>query len=221
MLPSHQFEAFVYRRPADSWHCELLPPPPFVRDPTYCRQSRRQTIQSYAAVSGGSHICISTKDAGTYCLDTADNTWNKVGEWKLPFNGKVEYVPELKLWFGIAAESGHFAAADLSTIFTMDSQPQLLGEWKDFDPPEGCDELQDSVVVNLDSGRLCITRIFDPMLPDVDYGEQDYVVLNCVEVRAAHHGNCSGGENGKVKLGVTMFKPRLLMSQGIDIHAVF
>jgi hypothetical protein len=221
MLPSDQFEVFVYRRPADSWHCELLPPPPFVRDPTYRSISRHQTIQSYAVVGSGSHICISNEDAGTYCLDTADNTWSKVGEWKLPFNGKAEYVPELKLWFGTAAESGHFAAADLSTIFTMGSQPQLLGEWKDFDPPEGCDELQDSEVVNLGSGRLCITRIFDPTLPDVDYGKQDYVVLNCVEVRAAHDGNCSGGENGKVNLGVTMFKPRLLMSQGMEIDAVF
>ncbi|KAK3127694.1 hypothetical protein QOZ80_7AG0577120 [Eleusine coracana subsp. coracana] len=86
-LPSDQFEAFVYHRPTDSWHCELLPPPPFVRDPKY----------------------------------------RKVSEWTLPFNGKVEYVPELKLWFGLAAESGNLAAADLSSIFTMDSQPQLVG----------------------------------------------------------------------------------------------
>jgi hypothetical protein len=37
---------------------------------------------------------------GTYCLDTASRTWRKVGDWTLPFRGRVEYAPELKLWFG-------------------------------------------------------------------------------------------------------------------------
>ncbi|TVU37918.1 hypothetical protein EJB05_11262, partial [Eragrostis curvula] len=75
-----------------------------------------------ASTRGGSHICVSTKEAGTYCLDTTNYTWSKIGEWMLPFYGKVEYVPELKLWFGLTGISGHLAAADLSTIFTMDSQ---------------------------------------------------------------------------------------------------
>jgi hypothetical protein len=65
--------------------------------------------------------------AGTYCLDTASHTWSKVGDWTLPFVGKVEYVPELKLWFGISTSesgNGQLAAADLSA---MDSEPQRLG----------------------------------------------------------------------------------------------
>jgi hypothetical protein len=53
--------------------------------------------------------------------------WTHVGEWALPFHGKVEYVPELKLWFGMSAKDGQLAVADLSTILsTTDSQPQLV-----------------------------------------------------------------------------------------------
>jgi hypothetical protein len=79
--------------------------------------------------AGGSHIiCISTKGAGTNCFDTVRHMWTHVGEWALPFHGKVEYVPELKLWFGMSAKDGQLAAADLSTILsTTDSQPQLVG----------------------------------------------------------------------------------------------
>uniref|UniRef100_A0A0E0JSU0 Uncharacterized protein n=1 Tax=Oryza punctata TaxID=4537 RepID=A0A0E0JSU0_ORYPU len=132
---SDQFEVFVYRKNTTTSSCQLLIPPPFVRDPNF--SNTRTKITSYAVVSGGSEICISVQGAGTYCLDIAKHSWRHVGEWTLPFNGKVEYVPELKLWFGLSAETKQMAAADLST---MDSQPELL--------------------VNLGSGRFCIARFF-------------------------------------------------------------
>jgi hypothetical protein len=75
---SHQFEAFVYRKPtltsfSKSWHCQLLPPPPFVCDPNmYCHDNLPR-ISSYTVVGGGSHICLS---AGS-------------GAGTLPFHGKV------------------------------------------------------------------------------------------------------------------------------------
>uniref|UniRef100_A0A0A8YMD6 DUF1618 domain-containing protein n=1 Tax=Arundo donax TaxID=35708 RepID=A0A0A8YMD6_ARUDO len=133
--PSYQFEAFVYRKSTltsftKSWHCQLLPPPPFVCDPKYWHSSRRPKISSYAVVkgvNGVSHVCISTDGAGTYCLDTMTHTWTQVGEWTLPFQGKVEYVPELKLLFGISAKDQHLAAADLSTMDSATASGHLEG----------------------------------------------------------------------------------------------
>uniref|UniRef100_A0A0D3GUA6 Uncharacterized protein n=1 Tax=Oryza barthii TaxID=65489 RepID=A0A0D3GUA6_9ORYZ len=100
-LLSGQFEAFVHGK-HNTWYSQLLPPPPFIYDPKY----KRPKISSYAVLiddcgSGRSHICISVDHIGTYCLDTVKHTWIRVGDWTLPFTGKVEYVPELKLWFGI------------------------------------------------------------------------------------------------------------------------
>ncbi|OEL38818.1 hypothetical protein BAE44_0000156, partial [Dichanthelium oligosanthes] len=106
-----------------TWHCNLVPPPPFVREPSNWDNSRRE-ITAYGVVGGGSHVCISVEGVGTYFLDTASHAWSEVGKWTLPFHGKVKYVPELKLWFGLSTEGQHLAAADLSD---MDSQPQLEG----------------------------------------------------------------------------------------------
>uniref|UniRef100_A0A0D9VA14 F-box associated domain-containing protein n=1 Tax=Leersia perrieri TaxID=77586 RepID=A0A0D9VA14_9ORYZ len=101
----HQFEEFLDIS---------LPLPPFVRDPNFSQI--RTNIISYAVVSGGSEICISVNKAGTYCFHTVNHTWRHVGDWALPFHGKVEYVPELKLWFGLSDKTNHLAAADLSIM---------------------------------------------------------------------------------------------------------
>ncbi|KAG2579840.1 hypothetical protein PVAP13_6NG298000 [Panicum virgatum] len=76
------FEAFVYHKPTEtsfeSWHCQLLPPPPFVRDYAYSQE--RREITSYSLVGdNNSHILISAGNAGTYCLDTVSNIWSRVG----------------------------------------------------------------------------------------------------------------------------------------------
>lgn len=122
---SEQFGAFVYRRtsktsPSKSWSWQLLEPPPYLRDAWYWY--RYTKIMSYGVVGGGSHICISVSGVGTYCMDTVSHTWAKVGEWMLPFRGKFEYVPELKLWFGLSDSDRdqRLVAADLSD---MDSGP--------------------------------------------------------------------------------------------------
>uniref|UniRef100_M8AVM3 Uncharacterized protein n=1 Tax=Aegilops tauschii TaxID=37682 RepID=M8AVM3_AEGTA len=102
--------------------------------------------------------------SGTYCLDTAKHTWTQVGDWTLPFVGKVQYVPELKLWFGICADDWQIGAADLSTMdmgMGMDSQqPQLAGAWKELEPPPEWTEIQCPQLVNLGSGRFCVARFF-------------------------------------------------------------
>ncbi|KAF8679279.1 hypothetical protein HU200_046060 [Digitaria exilis] len=139
---SNQFVGVINRMPATfrsnkSWHCHILAPPPFLREPCYWDNNRPE-ITAYGVVGGGSQVCISVKGVGTYCLDTASHTWSEVGKWMLPFGGKVEYVPELKLWFGLSAGAQQLAAADLSN---MDCEPQLVGPWKELE-------------VELEHGRL-------------------------------------------------------------------
>ncbi|KQK20095.1 hypothetical protein BRADI_1g52436v3 [Brachypodium distachyon] len=91
----------------------------------------------------------------TYCLDTTTHTWRQAGNWTLPFRGKVEYVPELKLWFGLSAKDQMLAAADLSS---MDSQPELIliidACKAELDWQEEWKQYMDSQLVNLGSGSL-------------------------------------------------------------------
>uniref|UniRef100_A0A0Q3VQB1 Uncharacterized protein n=2 Tax=Setaria italica TaxID=4555 RepID=A0A0Q3VQB1_SETIT len=173
-------------------HCHLLPPPPFVREPRYWHGGRNPPeIGSYAVVGGGTHVCISVDGVGTYCLDTASHTWSEVGEWTLPFHGRVEYVPELKLWFGLSAETRQMAA--------------LVGAWKELCLPEQWKECKDPQLVNLGSGRFCIARFFPTTTADgLGDGSSDV------------DGN---GGDGKVELGVIPHKSRRV--NGASIEALF
>lgn len=85
---------------------------------------------------------VSAEGVGTYLMDTVNHAWEEVGRWLLRFNGKVEYVPELNLWFGLTV-NGMLAAADLSTVSTTNSNPRLMGKWKEFNPPEEWQEAQE------------------------------------------------------------------------------
>lgn len=199
-----QFEALVYRNhPANilskTWECELLPLPPYICDTRHgCLK-----ISSYAVVKGGREICISVDGVGTYCFDTVSYVWSEVGKWMLPFEGKVEYVPELKLWFGFSSKDRHFAAADLST---MDSQPQLLDSWQELEPPQGWQQIQDPQLVSLGSGKFCVTRFLSTGTPNSGFGDesicQNVTVLTGVEVSNAN------GFNEKVNLQMVKHKSR-------------
>jgi hypothetical protein len=184
-----QFEALVYRKPSVScsrflpktWRCETLPPPP----PYICGGADRSwlEISSYTVV--GSQVCISVDGDGTYCLTTVSNpvidtySWSEVGKWTLPFQGKVHYAPELKLWFGFTAKDQNLAAADLSAMDSH-SQPQLLDSWKELEPPKGWQQVQDPQLVSLGSRRFCIARFFRTSTAMDDY--QNVTVLTGVEV---------------------------------------
>ncbi|CAL5044458.1 unnamed protein product [Urochloa decumbens] len=218
MEPTYQFEAFVYRKPAltyfsKSWQCQLLPSLPYVHNTKQWHSFPQ--ISSYAVVNGGSEICISVEGLGTYCLNTTSYTWTEVGKWTLPFNGKVEYVPELKLWFGISASDQTLAAADLSA---MDSQPQLLGRWKELDLPEEWKECKDSQLINLESGKFCIARFLHTSTPKGDTGDelidQNLDVLTGVDV--ALHAHCSNANankgSGRVELKFSSHKSRCYKS---------
>ncbi|KAL6656910.1 hypothetical protein ACP70R_004690 [Stipagrostis hirtigluma subsp. patula] len=209
---SHQFEALVYGKPtstsiAKSWHSKLLPPPPFIRDLRHWENGRPR-ISSYGVVGGGSQVFVSVEGVGTFCLDTVEHTWSEIGEWTLPFSGKVEYVPDLKLWIGLSAEDQCLAAADLST---MDTKPQLIGTWKELDPPKEWWITKDSQLVNIGSGKFCIARFFHTNTPVLtQFGkeifEQHFVILTGVEV-VPRVGKSSGNANGcKGKVGLHMIR---------------
>lgn len=207
---SYQFEAFDHRKPGPeylvkAWHCDPLPPPPFVRDPRYVPSP----VSSYAVV--GNFICISTKGIGTYCFDTVSCSWSHAGDWMLPFCGKGEYVPELKLWFGVSAKNNYApCASDLSPV--VRAEPPKPGcIWEDLNLPEDWRPCRMSDLVNLGSGRFCIIRFFQPS------GNRDYMkdqidqtiaVFSGVEVlpddnKAAGNGKGKGKQNAK---GLRMIK---------------
>lgn len=228
---SHQYEAFVYRRPTltsftKSWQRQLLPPPPFVCDPKVVNPR----ITSYVVLDGGSHICISVDGgAGTYYLDTAKHTWTQLGDWTLPFVGKVEYVPELKLWFGICAKDWQLGAADLSTMDMDSQQPQLVGAWKELDAPQEWTELQCPQLVNLGFGRFCVARFFQYSLHPLGFlfdssdlvDEQYLTVLTGMDlVPCFNDANATcdigNGSNGKLQLQMIKHNSRAHMSYGSD-----
>ncbi|GJN11028.1 hypothetical protein PR202_ga29186 [Eleusine coracana subsp. coracana] len=153
----------------------------------------------------------------TSCLDMAAGyTWSQVGKWTLPFSGKVEYIPEFKLWFGLSADGQKLAAADLSFLSNvgdssaMDFQPELLGSWMELTLPEGWKERKKAQLVNLGSGRFCISRFFRIMTVDdssemLDYEFSVLTGVEMVPLVDSDTGNAissgSGdGSKGKIKL---------------------
>uniref|UniRef100_A0ACD5X2J8 Uncharacterized protein n=1 Tax=Avena sativa TaxID=4498 RepID=A0ACD5X2J8_AVESA len=162
------FEALICRgRAAEhftvqkTWHCDALPRPPFFDH----RVDKHSSVLSYAVV--GNFICVSLTSGGTYCFDMVSRTWNLAGDWQMPFDGKAEYIPELKLWFGASADNHQLpCAADLSPILGGHAPkkqqhhiwgyPHLRGDWfPDLYNPAN--------LISLGSGRFCIINYFRDM----------------------------------------------------------
>lgn len=161
-------ESSVYKNPLSPkyWHWKSLPPPPFVFDP----DCMPDVISSHTVVGcGGRTICISlfAGGIGTYCFDTVKQEWFRAGDWSLPFEGRAEYLPELKLWLGFSRGSRHLCATlDLANILEVDDEgPKLLGTWMDLITPEEwmCKRAK---LVNLGSGRFCVAKVFQ-ILPSI------------------------------------------------------
>ncbi|KAK1641848.1 hypothetical protein QYE76_059653 [Lolium multiflorum] len=200
------FEALICRRPAantfakKTWHCDALPPPPFFSHP----REMYKSVLSYALV--GDLICVSLTIGGTYCFDTVTRTWSLAGDWQMPFSGKAEYDPELKLWFGVSVDNHQLpCAADLSPILggrAPKKHPRYI--WANPYVPEDYfpDLYYPANIVSLGSGRFCIVNFFRNMeglssswedeLSDTD--GMPVVLISGLEVLA-----CNGNGNATTK----------------------
>jgi hypothetical protein len=96
---SSYFRVLRWESEAAGWRWDLLPPPPFVNDFGYQPAS---FIYSFTVVDGDRTIYLSFAKGGigTYCFDMLERKWWHASKWELPFKGRAEYIPDLKLWLG-------------------------------------------------------------------------------------------------------------------------
>ncbi|CAL4920098.1 unnamed protein product [Urochloa decumbens] len=203
-----QFEAFLYAKPdklclEKVWCRHSLPLPPFVLKPGF----KHTWVSSYAVLGGGSHLCMSFEGFGTYCFDMATGEWCHTGEWMLPLHGKAEYLPELKVWFGIRGDR-LLGVSDLSSALRGE-KPELCGVLgNDYFPPDW-EPLGLPQIVSMGSGRLCILNLFQTLLknayswsgePVVD---EEFIVFTGAELLPCGNGDCvvdGSGSSGKGKV---------------------
>ncbi|KAG0541811.1 hypothetical protein BDA96_02G050000 [Sorghum bicolor] len=210
-----------------------LPPLPMV-DPY---------ILSFTVVDSGRIICLSiagSDGAGTFCFDTVSQEWWQAGDWRLPFHGRAEYVPELNTWLGFSDDypDHYLCAADLSGVAMAPRQaPALQHVWEDFEPPPtektvsrvpNCPgifvtktmywSIPQLFLVNLGSGRFCVAKVVHGMelvsvfwSMDSHEGPTDtFTVLTGVEV-------IRGGDG---ELRMVKHKSRELVHPGLDVACV-
>ncbi|RLN09860.1 hypothetical protein C2845_PM11G23540 [Panicum miliaceum] len=213
----HSFEALLHRAPSDGicftdekWYWRSLPPPPYAYDGYECEkvgdyeEYRRRcyerngrdpyVIRAYTVVRD-SQIWISTRDGGTFSFDTTSGVWSEAGDWALPFYDRVEYAPELGLWFGFTSEGRQLAACDLGAA-SPTSPPVLRKVWDELAqplPPRWASLM--AFLLPLGGGKFCVARMFHLAQKGWfrgsihDYLEEDtFVVLTGVEVVRGSRG---------------------------------
>ena len=145
-----------------------LPPPPFVNNPRYDDKYAPAIIRSHTVVDGGRTICAR----------------RHVGDWSLPFDGCAEYAPHLNLWLGFSRETPQDLCwtSELSGM-PMEQPPELQHVWRDSVTPENWSPMM-STLVNLVSGRFCITKLFEIKRSTCDAGYYGYYYPD-VEIEVA------------------------------------
>ncbi|CAL5091206.1 unnamed protein product [Urochloa decumbens] len=185
------FEVLDFSQHPHKW--EPLPLPPFVKS---------SNIRCFTAIDDGHTICVSTEyeTTGTYCFDTRSHEWRKAGDWVLPFEGRVDYVPELETWLGFS-----------SPLSCLNPQPPYV--WEDLNPPKEEEileiggrfagtVLQRSMywwpygehLVNLGAGRFCIAKVFQ--------------IQQEIKLHLHFEGNSTSGEEFVVLIGVEVVRDR-------------
>ncbi|CAL4937886.1 unnamed protein product [Urochloa decumbens] len=182
---SSGFEALTFGRPSNSkvnlfpshppeemWKLESLPRPPLPEASLVC---------SHAVLHDGRTICVTAAPygaAGTYLFDTVKHEWTQAPDgWDLPFFGGAEYVPDLKLWLGLAATGDdghhHLCASDLSAPVEEGKPPTLKHQWQVVEMPE---EWQATMVslINLGEGRFCIFKLIHDHIPGTDRYDAEF-----------------------------------------------
>uniref|UniRef100_A0A0E0BMV1 DUF1618 domain-containing protein n=1 Tax=Oryza glumipatula TaxID=40148 RepID=A0A0E0BMV1_9ORYZ len=163
---NHCFEVLSYGG-SPIWR--FLPPPPFTT-------TTQTTITSYTVV-GGDTIYVSFKLCGTHAFDTVSRQWRPISSlWSMPFLGKAQYVPELKLWFGLSCHHPHsLCACDLTNI----AQGQLH-TWLDLDIPESWSPIQLDLI-SLGSGRFSVAKMFSAMTQD-DEIDMEFAIVTGLQM---------------------------------------
>ncbi|CAM0955396.1 unnamed protein product [Alopecurus aequalis] len=179
------FEALRFDDELEDWLWDLLPSPPFFSEPF----GSHNLIRCHAAGDEGK-IWISTWGEGTYTFDATTTTWSKEGDWTLPFDGRVQYIPELGLYLGFSRRSSKLCSADLVVGAKALEPPVHQHVWDDIDRYEGagCWHLAHSYLTHLGDGKFCVTRFYDTSR-DWDYWDgwcvpcSDVAVISALEAR--------------------------------------
>ncbi|CAN6175252.1 unnamed protein product [Urochloa humidicola] len=145
-----------------AWHWESLPR--FINEP----------IGSHTVIDGGRTICVSSSPGnfGTYCFDTVEREWWHAGFWELPFEGGVEYIPDLGLWLGVSLEKHHHLCAtldlsEMEQLVAMEQPPAVSQVLEDIDTPRNWFALR-AKLINLGGGRFCVARVFQEVVMDTE-----------------------------------------------------
>ncbi|XBI89219.1 hypothetical protein VPH35_027074 [Triticum aestivum] len=163
------------------WVWRDLPVPPFADDPSNCRAA----MNCSSMLLDSSTMCVSEEGIGTYTFNMVSHKWTRAGNWALPFSGKAEYVPKLKLWFALSPPSSphSLCALDLpANAMDFESPPHLRRSW---DYLHLFDETPyKSHLVNLGSGEFCVVSFFKTFSSKYvqENVEDKTVVLTGVEV---------------------------------------
>ncbi|EEC67537.1 hypothetical protein OsI_34850 [Oryza sativa Indica Group] len=144
-----------------------LQPPPFAN-------YMHADITSYTVVDSSTIYVSSMEPDATYAFDTVGRQWRRLGCWTMPFDGKAEYVPELKLWFGLSVDHPYsLCACDLLSDAAKPPTVQQQHTWVDLDIPESW--LPYNIdLINLGCGRFCVVKIFRSIAGDCTLGFSDY-----------------------------------------------
>jgi hypothetical protein len=192
------FEALIYDRREEDWHPCCLPAPPYA--PWFRNELHSQWSHavSYALVDGGDpRLWFSSDWLGTHCFDLARDSWSKVGDWAVPFYGRVERVPEQRLWFGLTS---HFDDEDSvigATDLTVDPWSARVVWTDDLPPPPHSVDSLSSHLVYLGRSRFCHARFFDIRIPYV--GCSKAAVFTALEVERGANGELALVKHGSVQ----------------------
>jgi len=137
------------------WHWQSLPLPAFI----FGSHEKIARIISYTVVEDGRTICQSSIGEGTYCFDTAKGEWWKAGDWELPFDGRVVYVPDLKFWLGFCVRNpNNLCATSGLSDMALNQPPKLQLLWQNLIPKEWM--AMKVNLLNLGSGKFAIAKVF-------------------------------------------------------------
>jgi hypothetical protein len=109
-------------------------------------------------------------DVGTYSFDTVSSScsWDRVGDWELPFHGCADFFSEYGAWLGFSSQDDRlFYSSDLGT--SMQCQPVWDMVWDhpnlqlvlDGPNPRTCTRVLQSQLVHLGCSKFCEVNSLD------------------------------------------------------------